>query len=165
MGALATYLRSEAPALKDEVTNRKALLDDWKAAVAELIRQVRSWLAASDPEGLLTVEETTAPVREPALGVYEAPALDVSLGRRLLRVVPQARKVLATIRPTGEPERRADGLVELRDHTGEAGYYLFRSNGQWFIQGASAWLTGLAKGEVEPLTGDRFELAALSILT
>ncbi len=172
MGELADYLKAEAETIRNQSKRREAALHDWLGAIQRLNEELLSWIkAADDGMGLVEVRTLDTHCREPALGGYSIPGLSISIGDRLSRrsanIIPHARYVAATIKPPGENERRADGMVEIKSDT-IADYYLFRlkyeRGDEWFIQSVGVWNHQKTYGAVELLTQDRFEEAMLFIL-
>jgi len=103
-------------------------------------------------------------VNDPALGEYPVPSRRVTLGNRLVEIVPRTRYVTTTIRPPGaEKPIRAQGLVEIR-HLGWATYSLYRlPDSLWCIRSSSQALYG-ATDAVELLDAENLEAALASML-
>lgn len=170
MGVLTKYLDAEAEHLKAEEGQREQAVQEWVTALEALYAQIREWLIDADKnKGLLSVIPSEVSEQEGRLGGYTAPAIRIKIaGRgRHPMIVPRARYVVAAIRPPGKEQRRADGMVELRDGT-TAEYYLFRwktaAGDEWYIRNVTLWNADREYGTVEPLDRDRFEAAVLSIL-
>lgn len=169
MGVLAEYVRNEAEQLRKEVSRRDAAVQEWKAAIDKLYRQLEQWVAEADDkhELLYTQPIRLNPIHEPRLGSYDVQGLQIGIGTRKAEVAPRARHVVATVQPPGQEPRRADGMVELTDRGG-ADYYLFRliEDGQdaWYIRSVALWNADPRNAAVERLDRDRFEAAVLNIL-
>lgn len=164
MGKLAEYLRTEADTIRATKAKHKAAVDDWCARLDALYGQMREWLTASDPDGLLEhfIEEVAA--NDPALGYYMVHVLKIRLDDRTVEVLPTARYVAARIRPAGQDLFiRPHGLVELKGRFGNV-YYLYQSpDGTWYIQSEMEAMSRDGS-VVERLDRDRFEAAVWALL-
>jgi hypothetical protein len=164
MGKLRDLLKAEGERYRTERADRERALGEWTALLAGLFAQLDAWLKASDPDGLLEVASETATIDDPAFGEYRAPMRRITLGKTSVEVVPRARYVIASIRPTGEQPVRAHGLVEIRTR-GWASHNLYQlPGGRWYIFDRSRPLSGVDANPVEPLDAERFEAAIASQL-
>jgi predicted metal-dependent phosphoesterase TrpH len=176
MGKLAEYLKAEADNLKAERLKRKEAVEEWKQSLERLYVTLSGWIAeADDGQGLIGAhDQYQYMVEEPRLGAYWTKKLTVLMGAfeagiavSVAEVVPRARFVLATLKPTGREPRPADGMVEIREgKDGKiANYYLFRwknpDGDEWFICSDAVW-NSRDYGNVDPLTAEAFEAAVLS---
>jgi hypothetical protein len=163
MGKLAEYLKTEGGKLRAEKAKRQVAVREWVGALDSLFRQIESWLAASDPDGLIERTRESVVEFDPALGEYEMPVLRISLGDWTVRIKPRARYVAATVLPPGQEKPvRAHGLVETRNMVG-AGYYLFQlPDGKWYIQSEAGPMA--PDNRVELFDPERFEAAMWSLL-
>ncbi len=66
---------------------------EWLAAINDLLDQISTWLKPAADEGLLKLARGEIVVREEALGVYQAPVLQIQSGVRVVSVEPIARVV------------------------------------------------------------------------
>ena len=174
MGVLAEYVRKEADQIRAEVARRKELLDEWLAAVGRLYDVLEGWVRDADGGlGILGTNShaTKELIGEPRLGHYDVNLMWVSfggvLGNRDAFIVPKARYVTAVIQPPGREERRADGIVQIKDIS-TPHYYLFRWKGdtrdEWFIRNVNTWNATPGDNTVEPLDRDSFEASLLRVL-
>jgi hypothetical protein len=160
MGSLKEFLQRQK---NESLANESSVLaarDEWVACVNGLLERIREWLAAADPEHILTLSETTYEIRESGLGTYSVPGLTISLGPRVVRIEPVARYVVGPLSSTGVLHvLRAFGRVDMTD--GLRRYYLYRTEMQpedrWeIIEEDSRQLTRLEQ--------DSFERALQSLL-
>lgn len=176
MGVLAEYLKTEGEHLRTERQKRKEAIEEWKGCLDRLYAQLIEWLAAADGgQGLIGAHaEYQYSVQEPRLGMYWTKKLTVLMGAfaegvgvSVAEVVPRARYVTATLKPTGRDPRAADGMAELLEgQDGRiANHYLFRwkqpEGDEWFICSDAEW-SSRDFGNVHPLTAESFEAAVLS---
>src|SRR5258708_1596112 len=71
------FLRQEAEKHQAEVIAGEATVAEWREAVQHLFAQMRAWLKASDPDGIIRVKESNREINEPGLGRYEVPSLEL----------------------------------------------------------------------------------------
>jgi hypothetical protein len=163
VGKLRELLTAEAEKFRSEKAKRQQALGEWRELLDALFARMSEWLKASDPDGLLEVTKETVTINDPALGEYEAPTLQITLGKTTVEIAPRARYVIASIQPPGEQPVRAHGLVEIRSR-GWASHNLYQlPGGRWYIfDCARDLITGAQP--VEPLDADRFEAALASLL-
>ncbi|WP_148087563.1 hypothetical protein [Gemmata obscuriglobus] len=92
-----------------------------------MYRQLQEWLTVCDPENLIDRTIEKIPGEELAFGDYQVPVLKLALVDRIVRFLPMARFVAATIRLPGQATPvRAQGGVQLRG-LGMRTCYLFRA--------------------------------------
>lgn len=172
MGVLAEYLRTEAGHLRTERRIRKEAVEEWNRSLDRLYAKLREWIQVADGGlGLIGVRVDPYRMEEPRLGPYLCNKLAVLWGDELsgggipaADVVPRARFVAATLKPTGREPRAADGMVEIRVDRITT-HYLFRwanpDGDEWFICTHAEWHSR-DFGNVHPLTAEAFEAAVLS---
>lgn len=153
------FLREQATKRDESREKREAIVAEWADALQKLYGTVRGWLSASDPDGILTLEETLWEVSEEGLGSYKVPRLDIRGLGRLVWLVPKARYTVATAHPpqSAAPQRAA-GRVDLSNEIRRFVLYRFTtdSGDQWFIDDQ--------KNPPQPLTQEAFETALMSYL-
>jgi hypothetical protein len=114
------------------------IIDEWRAAIERLFVQIRQWLKESDPEGFIEIEEKQQDVREPGLGYYRVPRLDLRAFGKWIGIIPKARRTVATAQPPRKsaPER-AEGRVDITDELRRYVLYRFREEGRdvWLVDG------------------------------
>ena len=114
MGVLTEFLRGQQDRLSKQSVERQAIVAEWVAAVERLLEQIRSWVKAADPSGVLRLTENTHEIKEPGLGRYTVPILALGLDDEVsVIVMPEARKTILTVPAQGGGVRRADGRVDL----------------------------------------------------
>jgi hypothetical protein len=139
--ALKDFLRQHAEKHQAEETKAKAMVEEWRDALERLFAQIRAWLKESDPGGVIEVKVNLEDVREPSLGRYRVPRLDLDFFGQWIGVIPKARKTVGVIRPTaGSVPEQADGRVDITDEL--RSYVLYRSKQSagdvWFIDGLTS---------------------------
>ena len=78
MSAIFTqFLREQAAKQKAKLEANKGVLDEWRQAIENLFRKMRCWLAESDPDGIIQIEQKEQEVREADFGRYQVPRLDL----------------------------------------------------------------------------------------
>lgn len=171
MGVLAEYLKSEAGHLRTERRIRKEAVEEWNQGLDRLYDTLAAWLRAADGDlGLIGGRVDPHRTEEPKLGPYLCKKLIVLWGDEVsgggtpvADVVPRARFVAATLKPTGREPRAADGMVEIRANRINT-HYLFRwanpGGDEWFICTHAEWHSR-DFGNVQPLTAEAFEAAVL----
>lgn len=90
MGKLRDLLTAEGERYRSEKAKRQQALSEWLKVLTDLYSQFDSWLASSDPDGLLDITRKMAPVNDPALGPYNAQTLWVALGDKSVEIGPRA---------------------------------------------------------------------------
>ena len=155
---LKEVLRTKVQAFEAETERNKGVISDWQAAVAKLFEQLRQWIASSDPDKILEVQERKKEVSEPGLGQYTVNQLDIRGLGKWIGILPKARRTIRTAAPpqSGAPER-ATGRVDITDEVTRYILYRFSKDGvdDWRIEGPNG-------SELRPLSQQTFESALLS---
>jgi hypothetical protein len=139
-------------AAEEHQPERRQRREEWIAAVTQLMRDIRAWLAESDPDGILDVVPITVQVAEPALGYYDAPALKIGVGNhRAVHVQPVGRDALGLVGRHLETGVRAEGRVDVT--RGVDKYILYRV----FQDGQPRWYALDAYFKATPLDRTRLE--------
>src|SRR5262245_19835549 len=115
MSAVFTqFLREQAAKRAGEAERARAVVDEWRAAIEALYGQFRAWLAESDPDRVVRVEQRDQEVKENGLGQYSVPRLDLRIFDKWIGIIPKARKTVAVAppRPQSAPER-ATGRIDI----------------------------------------------------
>ncbi|HKI38161.1 MAG TPA: hypothetical protein VKA46_40280 [Gemmataceae bacterium] len=153
------FLRQEAEKYQAEVRAGKATVDEWRAAVERLFAQMRAWLREADPEGTIEIKESQADVREPGLGRYRVPRLDLQVFGEWIGIIPKARKTVITATPPqGRAPERAAGRVDITDELRRYVLYRFAEDDR------EIWLIDDLESEPKLLTQEAFEKALMSYL-
>jgi hypothetical protein len=156
----------------------KATIDEWRAAIGNLFGQLREWLKEADPEGVIEIKEGQELVREPSLGGYRVPRLDLNVFGKWIGIIPKARRTVGTaIPPQKSTPERAEGRVDITDELRRYVLYRFREGDRdlWMIDGLGQGYDATEKtwpGEVRyvpmletrPLDQESFERALMSYL-
>ena len=156
---LSDFLEQRAAQEAGEQQAREAKVAEWRDALSRLYAQIRSWLRASDPKGLLKVTESERQFNEEGLGRYTVPRLDISGFGRDMWVVPKARYTVATAHPPQKsaPERAA-GRVDLTDDARRLVLYRFHGDPD------DIWMIDDLKGSPRLFDRGEFEAALMSFL-
>jgi hypothetical protein len=125
------FLRNAA---KERDWNPKAnreMIRDWQESVERLFAQIRTWLDEADPDGLIGIDEIRTDIREPYLGRYLMPKLQLSILDQVIGIIPKARNAIghATPRLYATPEK-AQGRVDMTDELRRYILYRFIEDGQ-----------------------------------
>src|SRR5436190_2343157 len=96
---MSTALREFLKKHRDEAEAGKAAIDEWRTAVKQLFDQIRQWLKDSDPGDLIEIEERLQEIREPGLGHYRVPRLDLHVFGKWIGIIPKARRTVGTAKP------------------------------------------------------------------
>jgi hypothetical protein len=135
---------------------RRERREEWIAAVARLINQVRGWLDESDPDKVLAVVPMEIEAIESGLGTYTVQSLKISLDDAAVQVVPVGRNVVGIVGPQGDAEVRAEGRVDITD--GIRRYILYRTlkDGQekWYALDERFQAAPLDRGRLEGILQD-----------
>jgi hypothetical protein len=153
------FLREQATKRGESRAKRDAVIAEWTEALQALYGNVRDWLSASDPDGILSLEESLWEVSEEGLGSYKVPRLDIRGLGRLVWLVPKARYTVATAHPPqSSAPQRAAGRVDLSNEIRRFVLYRLKtdSGDQWFIEDQ--------RNPPQPLTQEAFETALMSYL-
>lgn len=156
---LSEVLHEYAVTHHQQVEERRALRDEWVAAVRQLVNQIKEWLALADKDGVLRIDPEVYELGEESLGWYEAPGLTVYLGPRKVRLKPVGRATTGR-RIEGVPGTpQAQGRVDLT--AGGTTFMLFRSpddaGERWYVVSQDG-----VQGK--PLTRDSFDEAMARLL-
>ncbi len=154
---LGELLEKKAESYRSEAERNQTIINDWVEAIRKLHLDIRGWLAASDPKGILQLEVKTADIAEPNVGRYEAPRMDFRAFGKWVGLIPKALKTIKSARPPQSTAPvRATGRVDLTDELMRYVFYRFTDadGDSWFIEGPTDGL--------HPLTRERFEDALTS---
>jgi hypothetical protein len=155
------FLKEHAAREEGQAKAARASIDEWRKAIEGLFGQIRGWLADSDPDGIIQIEQTDHEVREEGLGRYRVPRLDLRAFGKWVGIIPKARNTVATARPPQKsaPDR-ATGRVDMTDEL--VRYILFRFPKEG---GGDVWLIDdLRSNGPKPLDQQAFEAALMSYL-
>ena len=177
--AFREFLHQQAGKHQAEANAGKATVDEWRAAIERLFLQIRAWLKESDPEGLIEIEQSQEEVREPGLGRYRVPRLNLRAFGKWIGIIPKARKTVGTTQPPQKsaPERAA-GRVDMTDELRRYVLYRFQEGGRdvWLIDGLElgghdasdkavpGQVSYIPRSEPKPLNQEAFEKALMSYL-
>lgn len=158
--AFTTYLRQWAATHEAETRAGKAMVEEWRAAIDQLFRQIRAWLADSDPDAIIQIKQGKHSVAEAGLGRYEVPRLDLYAVEKWVGIIPKARNTVASARPPlrSAPEQAA-GRVDITDEIQRYVLYRFKRD-----SGADEWVIDDLHTEQKPLNQETFEAALKSYL-
>jgi hypothetical protein len=153
------FLREQAAKHDAEAKANQSTIDEWRASVGRLFRQLRDWLSTSDPDHIIHAEEKDHEVTEPGLGRYAVPRLDLRILGKWIGIIPKVRKTIGTTRPPQKtaPERAA-GRVDITDESRRYVLYRFAEGG------GDLWLIDDLRSEPKPLDQAAFEEALKSYL-
>jgi len=171
------FLQQQAKKHQAEVGAGKAIIDEWRTAIQHLFSQIREWLKESDPEGVVEIVESQEDVREPGLGRYRVPRLDLNVFGKWIGIIPKARRTVGTAKPPQKsaPER-AEGRVDITDEMRRYVLYRFREGDKdvWLIDGLEHGyevaeapprvVQYIPRSEPRPLDQEAFERALMSYL-
>jgi hypothetical protein len=144
------FLQQQAEKHQAEDEAGKATIEEWRSAVERLFAQIREWLKESDPGGVIEIEESQEDVREPGLGRYRVPRLNLRAFGKWIGIIPKARKTVGAAKPPQKsaPER-ALGRVDITDELRR--YVLYRFPAE---EGGDVWLIeGLEPGNEKSWSG------------
>jgi len=136
------------------------VVEEWKDSVSNLFAQVVRWLAEDDVNQALRVETGKLRKEEQGLGSYEIAAMRISLGPRLVELIPVGRQVVGAIGETGDLGFLAEGRVDMKSRVQK--YLLYRvvdgSKRKWIIMDDEQFL-------IQPLSKQSFESALQQLLS
>jgi hypothetical protein len=136
--AFKEFLHQQAEKHQAEADAGKATIDEWRKAIESLFIQIRGWIKESDPKGVIEIEESQEEIREPGLGRYRVPRLNLRVFGKWIGIIPKARKTVGTAKPPRKsvPER-AEGRVDITDELRRHVLYRFREGDHdlWMIEG------------------------------
>ncbi len=135
--AFTEFLREQAAKQAAEAERGKVIVDEWRAAIERLFDRIRGWLAQSDPDHIIQIEERQHEMDEEGLGRYRVPRLDLRAFGKWIGIIPKARNTVGAARPPlrSVPERAA-GRVDITDEVYRYILYRFRKEGaedDWVI--------------------------------
>jgi hypothetical protein len=159
MLTFSEFLRQQHQKSQIALAANEQILSEWRCAVERLLETFREWLAKSDPEGILQLQSNTCDIKEPSLGKYVMPRLDIHGLGKWIGIIPKARFTVATTPFTqAVPPQQATGRVDITDEIRR--YVLYRLPSE---QG-DRWYIDDLNNEAQPLTQERFEQALMSYL-
>jgi hypothetical protein len=132
---LKDFLREQAAA--EVVRSKTAEIDveQWRASIDRLYQKIRTWLADSDPNGLIKIEQREHEVSEPRIGVYHVPRLDLRAFGSSVGIIPNVIHTVGTVLPpNGTISKRASGRVDITDDVHRSIVYLYRDE-----EGRESW--------------------------
>ncbi len=177
--AFREFLQQQAKKHQAEVDAGKATVDEWRTAIENLFHLIREWIKESDSEGLVEIAESQQDIREPGLGQYRVPRLNLRAFGKWIGIIPKARKTVGTAKPPQKSApQRAEGRVDITDELRRYVLYRFRENGcdSWLIDGLDigghdasekGWpgeIRYIPRSEPRPLDQEAFERALMSYL-
>jgi hypothetical protein len=172
------FLHEQALKHQAEAEAAKAAVAEWRAAINALFHQLRQWLKESDPDGLIEIEDSEQEIKEPGLGRYKVPRLNLQVFGKWIGIIPKAYRSVGIAKPPRKnaPEH-AKGRIDITDELRRYVLYRFQENGSdvWYIDGLDHGHDISEKrwpGQVEhvprfdpvPLTAEAFEKALMSYL-
>jgi hypothetical protein len=134
--AFREFLQQLAQKHRAESEAGKATVEEWRTAIEQLFNQIRQWLKESDPEGNIKIEESQEEIREPGLGLYRVPRLNLRVFGKWIGIIPKARKTVATASPPQKSApQRAEGRVDITDELRRFVLFRFREEGRdvWLV--------------------------------
>jgi hypothetical protein len=154
------FLRELAAKKEAEERAGKGMVEEWRTAIEKLFDQIRGWLAESDPDGIIQIEQKEHELIERGLGRYRVPRLDLRILDKWIVIIPKARKTVGSAKPPqrSAPERAA-GRVDITDETRRYVLYRFPQDGA-----EDVWLIDDLGSEPRPLDRQAFEMALLSYI-
>jgi hypothetical protein len=157
--AFTDFLREQSEKTKRMSEANQGAINEWRGAVERLFRQMRAWLADSDPDGIIQIEQKDWEVTEPSLGEYRIPRLDLRALGKWIGIVPKARNTVVAARPPQKsvPER-ATGRVDITDEVRR--YVLYRLPD---ADQDTCYIDDL-RSDPKPLDQQTFEAALMSYL-
>lgn len=155
---LSEFLQKNADQYEAEAAKNREVVREWQEALPRLFATIRGWIAESDPKGFIEVSESKTDVREPSLGWYKVPRLDIRAFSKWIGILPKVRMSVGTVRPPDATEPIwATGRVDITNEIRRFVLYRVHDGGRdsWFIQDPTSNAT-------KPLTKESFEEALLS---
>lgn len=156
------FLREQAAKREATIQSGKVVVEEWRTAVEQLFARIRGWLADSDPDGIIQIEQKEHETTEKGLGRYRVPRLDLRVLDKWIGIIPKARKTVVSARPPQKsaPEReRATGRVDITDELRRYVLYRFPQDGA-----GDLWLIDDLRSEPKLLDQQAFETALMSYL-
>ncbi len=93
MNDLVEFFRKKKESVAQLELDKEKMLQEWLDALKKLFDQFEKWLEPATNEGL-AVKPYHKEIAEEDLGMYQAPALEVSFGLRKVRIEPIARLII-----------------------------------------------------------------------
>lgn len=156
------FLREQAAKQAEQAASARVVVDDWRAAVERLFARMRQWLAESDPDGIIQIEQKDHEVREAGLGRYRVPRLDLRALDKWIGIIPKARFTIgAAYPPQRAASAEATGRVDITDEVRRFVLYRFSQPGAedfWLIDDLRP------DSEARPFDQPAFEAALASYL-
>jgi len=154
------FLREQAEKHAAATRAGKATVEEWRGAVERLFEQIRAWLAVSDPDGIIEIQQGLHETAEPGLGRYKIPRLDLRAFGKWAGLVPKARNTIGSAHPPQKraPER-AIGRVDITDELRRYVLYRFRNE-----SGGELWVIDdpATNAPAQPLDQTTFQQALMS---
>jgi hypothetical protein len=175
---LKQFLHEQAKKYQAEADAGKVVVTEWQSAVERLFSQIREWLKDADPDEVIEIEKGEQDVREPGLGRYRVPRLNLRVLGKWIGIIPKARRTVGMAKPPQKsaPEQ-AEGRVDITDELRRYVLYRFRDGDKdvWMIDGLAQGndasensLTGqvqyFPRSETRPFDQEAFEKALMSYL-
>jgi hypothetical protein len=172
------FLQQQAKKHEAEAGAMKDTIAEWRTAIDHLFNQIREWLREADPEGHIKIKEGQQQIREPGLGSYQVPRLDLRIFGKWIGIIPKARRTVGTATPPQKsaPERAA-GRVDITDELRRYVLYRFREGDRdlWLIDGLGrdseapekagpGQVQYFPRSEPRLLNQEAFEIALMSYL-
>ena len=135
------FLREQAAKEATQAAKALDVVTEWRGAVERLFHQIRAWLAESDPEGHIEIQERQQEIKEPSLGRYQVPRLDLHAFGKWIGIIPKSRRAMASARPRHkDAPLPSDGRVDITDELQRYVLYRFREGGrdEWTIEGVDS---------------------------
>src|SRR5579864_2497340 len=157
MTTLTEFLREKAAKHAAESVKNEGIIKEWDDALRRLYAQVRDWLVASDPDRVLSVDESSTDIHEEALGRYKVPRLNIKALGQWVSLIPKARFTVGTAYPPQKttPERAA-GRVDITNEARR--HVLYRFHGP----NGDVWLIDDLKSSPVELNRENFEAVLMS---
>jgi hypothetical protein len=154
------FLRDQAAKQEATIQAGKVVVEEWRTAVEQLFARIRGWLADSDPDGIIRIEQKEHETTEKDLGRYRVPRLDLRVLDKWIGIIPKARKTVASARPPQKSApQRATGRVDITDELRRYVLYRFPQD-----DAEDLWLIDDLRSEPKPLDQQAFETALMSYL-
>ena len=174
------FLDKQAHKNQADTKTGKATIEEWRTSIKSLFDRIRGWLRESDPDCHIEIEESEENIKEPGLGPYRVPRLNLRAFGKWVGVIPKARLTVGTARPPQKsaPER-AKGRVDITDELRRYVLYRFREGDSdvWMIDGLEAgydadateksWPSQIGyipRSDPRPFDQEAFERALMSYL-
>ena len=97
--SITELLRTKAANYAAEAKANAPLIDEWCDSIRRLFDQVKCWLKELDLDQIIEVKDLDWKVKEPGLGEYKAPRIDLRGLGKWVGFVPKARRPSGGSRP------------------------------------------------------------------